>query len=169
MTAKEIQTEFIKTYLKPTLKNYGYKTAGQTWWKGMGDFFIVINLQNSQWNSKEDVSFCFNTGVALTLIDKKKASYNDIFPPLRHEVYLTEKRRQFLKEQYGGLGYSIRDNTDLDDFIADFKVDFEGSVLKSLEELKTIEDCAVLYEKFQAEIFFKNSKFKNWKQQINND
>ena len=38
----------------------------------MGDFFIIINLQNSQWNSKEELSFCLNIGVALTekLADK---------------------------------------------------------------------------------------------------
>jgi len=42
MTAKELQIEFIKTYLKPTLKLHNYKTSGQTWWKNMGDFFIVI-------------------------------------------------------------------------------------------------------------------------------
>ncbi|MGJ7032559.1 DUF4304 domain-containing protein [Niabella hirudinis] len=67
MTAKDIQTDFIKTYLKPTLKEHGYKTSGQTWRKSMGDFFIVINLQNSRWNSKEELSFCLNIGVACGL------------------------------------------------------------------------------------------------------
>lgn len=52
MNAKEKQTEFIKGYLKPKLKDEGFGTSGQTWWKNKGDFFIVINLQNSQWNSK---------------------------------------------------------------------------------------------------------------------
>ena len=71
---KDIQKEFIKSYLKPTLKEHGYKTSAQTWWKNMGDFFIVINLQNSSLNSKEELSFCLNIGVALTekLADKKK-------------------------------------------------------------------------------------------------
>jgi len=74
MTAKDKQTEFIKTYLKPTLKSHDYRTSGQTWWKNMGDFFVVINLQNSQFNNKEELSFCLNIGVALTekLADKEK-------------------------------------------------------------------------------------------------
>jgi hypothetical protein len=46
MTAKDIQTTVLKTYLKPTLKSHGYQTSGQTWWKNMGDFYAVINLQN---------------------------------------------------------------------------------------------------------------------------
>lgn len=77
MTAKEKQTYFIKTYLKPTLKTFGYQMSGQTWWKDKGDFFTLINLQNFSWNSKDKVDFCFNIGVALKAImkdvDKKKA------------------------------------------------------------------------------------------------
>jgi len=153
MTAKEIQTEFIKTYLKPTLKSYGYKTAGQTWWRDMGDFFTVINLQNSQWNSKEDLSFCFNIGMALTnrLKDKKKAGYFDIVGiPLRHQAFLSENRNQVLNDGSGGLGYRITNNTDLIIFIKEFKIDFEYSILKPLDELKTIKDWLAFYEKFDV-------------------
>ena len=65
MTAKEKQTEFIKNYLKPTLKKFGYLTSGQTWWKDKGEFFNVVNLQNYSWNSKDSVDFRFNIGIAL--------------------------------------------------------------------------------------------------------
>ena len=58
MTAKDKQIEFIKTYSKPKLKEEGFRTSGQTWWKIKDDFFVVINLQNSQRNSKEELSFC---------------------------------------------------------------------------------------------------------------
>lgn len=44
MTAKEKQTYFVKTYLKPTLKTFGYQTSGQTWWKNKGDFFYLNKL-----------------------------------------------------------------------------------------------------------------------------
>jgi len=153
MTAKEIQTEFIKTYLKPILKLHDYKTSGQTWWKNMGDFFIVINLQNSQWNSKEEISFCLNIGVALTerLADKekKKATYNDIETLLREDAYLTEERAKIKKEKGGWLGYKITDTTNLNDFVADFKIDLENNILKRLDDLKTLKDCVVFYEKFE--------------------
>lgn len=151
-TAKDIQTDFIKTYLKPTLKEQGYKTSGQTWWKNMGDFFIVINLQNSQWNSKEELSFCLNIGVALTekLSDKekKKATYYDIVTELREDAYLTEERQQKKKEQGGWLGYKITDTTNISDFIAEFKIDLEDNILKELDKLKTLKDCVLYYERF---------------------
>ncbi|MBZ4033182.1 DUF4304 domain-containing protein [Flavobacterium sp. 17A] len=57
MNAKEKQLEFIKSYLKPTLKNLEYKTSGQTWWKDKGDFYTLINLQNFSWNTKDRVNF----------------------------------------------------------------------------------------------------------------
>jgi len=150
MTAKEKQTEFIKTYLKPTLKLHGYKTSGQTWWKNMGEFFIVINLQNSQWNSKEGVSFCLNIGVALTELlkdkEKKKATYFDIKTNLREDAYMTEERKS--QKIWGGLGYEITDTTNLSYFISDFKIDLEDHILKRLDELKTLKDCVLFYEKF---------------------
>ena len=151
-TSKDIQTEFIKTYLKPTLKEHGYKTSGQTWWKGMGDFFIIINLQNSQWNSKEELSFCLNIGVALSekLADKekKKATYFDVATPLREDAYLTQERQKIKKAKGGWLGYKITDKTNINDFIADFKIDLESNILKQLDELKTLKDCVLFYEKF---------------------
>jgi hypothetical protein len=150
-TAKDIQIDFIKAYLKPTLKAYGYKTTGQTWWKNMGNFFIVINLQNSQWNSKKELSFCLNIGVALTekLADKekKKATYFDLATPVREDAYLTEERKQ-AKKYKGGLGYKITDKTDVTEFITDFKIDFEDNILKILDGFKTLSDCVIFYEKF---------------------
>jgi Domain of unknown function (DUF4304) len=151
-TSKEIQKEFIKTYLKPTLKEHGYKTSGQTWWKSMGDFFLIINLQNSQWNSKEELSFCLNIGVALTkkLADKekKKATYFDLATPLREDSYLTEARQKIKKVKGGWLGYKITDTTNINEFIADFKIDLENNILEQLNELKTLKDCVLFYEKF---------------------
>jgi hypothetical protein len=153
MSAKEIQKELIKSYLKPTLKSHGYNTSGLTWWKNMGDFFLVINLQNSQWNSQEELSFCLNIGVALTekLADKekKKATYFDLGAQLREDAYLTPERQQNKKDQGGWLGYKITNKTNLSTFINDFKIDLEDNILRQLEALKTLKDCVLFYEKFE--------------------
>lgn len=119
----------------------------------MGDFFTVINLQNSQWNSKDELSFCLNIGVALTekLADKekKKATYFDVATPLREDAYLTEERIQIKKDKGGWLGYKITDKTNLRNFIADFKIDLEDNILIRLDELKTLNNCVLFYEKFE--------------------
>lgn len=152
MTSKDIQKEFIKSYLKPTLKEHGYKTSAQTWWKNMGDFFIVINLQNSSFNSKEELSFCLNIGVALTekLADKKKqkATYFDSSMPLREDAYLSEERQNLKKSKGGWLGYKITDKTNVNDFIADIKIDLEENILEQLGKFRTLKDCVLFYDKF---------------------
>ncbi len=152
MTAKDKQIEFIKTYLKPKLKEEGFRTSAQTWWKINDDFFVVINLQNSQWNSKEELSFCFNIGVGLTenLSDpnKKKATYFDVATELREDAYLSDKRNKHKYRQDSWLGYLLTDKTDLDDFKNELKNDFENDILPKLNGLETIQDCLEFYRQF---------------------
>lgn len=153
MNAKEIQNEFVKFYLKPTLKSHGYQTSGQTWWKNMGDFFIIISLQNSQWNSKEKVSFCFNIGIALTQnlrdVNKKKASHFDIVTYTREDTYLSDNRQKHSFRKDGWLGYLITDETNLAEFILELRIDIENEILNKLEKLQTLKDCVDFYGDFK--------------------
>ena len=143
MNAKEKQKTFITGYLKPSLKEHGYRTNGNTWWLEKDNFFVVINLQNSQWNSKDKVSFCLNIGPALTSTlrdpQKRKASYFDLTVNLREDSFLSEIRRKqpFHK---GWLGYLITDSTDLAEFTKEFVVDFEHEILTNLNRLKSMDD-----------------------------
>lgn len=141
MTAKEKQTAFIKTYLKPVLKLHGYSISGQTWWKDKGEFFNVINLQNYSWNSKDSVDFRFNVGIALRAIladkQKRKATYNDLVIHLDEGAFLPDRKsRKFANNQ----GYSITEETDLDEFISVFKSDWETYILPKLDEPKSLQD-----------------------------
>jgi hypothetical protein len=149
MTAKEIQTEFIKSYLKPTLKQFGYQSSGQTWWKNKGDFFNVINLQNYSWNSKDSVDFRFNIGIALTATlkdeQKKKATYNDLVVNLSEGAFLPDRgKRKFENNQ----GYSITNKATLNELISELKEDFEVYILPGLDNPKTLKDCVDFYGKF---------------------
>lgn len=148
MTAKEQQAEFIKAYLKPTLKQHGYQTTRQTWWKNQGDFFIIIHLQNFSWNSKDSVDFCFNIGIGATatLIDpaKRKAEYNDLTIHVREGFYLPESRKQHKYRQNNG--YAIKSDADPEDFKKEMGHDFENEILPRLAGLKTLKDCLNYYE-----------------------
>jgi hypothetical protein len=149
VTAKEKQTEFIKVYLKPTLKEFGYQTSGQTWWKDKGEFFNVINLQNYSWNSKDSVDFRFNVGIALkaTVKDaqKKKATYNDLTVHVGEGTFLPDAtQRKFGNNQ----GYSLTSNTDLNEFINALKEDFETFILPGLDKPKSLRDCIQFYGQF---------------------
>lgn len=152
MTAKDKQNEFLKAYLKPIFKEEGFNTTGQNWWKDKGDFFLVINLQNSQWNSSDSLSFCFNIGVALTkkLRDpaKKKATYQDIGTNVREDSFLPEERNKHKYRKDGWLGYLLTNETDIKDFIRELKIDFEENILPKLNSLYTLSDCLRFFEQF---------------------
>ena len=152
-TSQEIQAELIKTYIKPTLKSCGYKTSGRTWWKDLGDFFTVINLQTSQWSNKEKLSFCLNIGIGLTstLAEKGKVrpTQFDAITYLRQNAFLSAERLEHLKKCGGGLGYVITRTTNLDEFVADFKIDFEGCILHRLDTFRTLQDCVAFHDRFE--------------------
>ena len=150
MTAKDKQTDFIKFFLKPTLKEWGYQTSGLTWWKDKGEFFNVINLQNYSCNTKENVDFRFNIGVALkaTVKDekKRKATYHDLSVHLDEGAFLPDrKNRKFGNNQ----GYSITGATDLKEFTESLKTDFESYILPELEKINSLEECLIFYGQFE--------------------
>jgi len=149
MTAKEKQSIVIKTYLKPTLKLHKYLTNGQTWWRDQGDFFIIINLQNFSFNTKDHVTFCFNIGIALKAVMKNLANrspgYHDLTVMVREGAYINDSRKNKFRTNNG---YIINSDSDIKDFIKELKIDFEDEILQKLSELKAIEDCVQFYEKF---------------------
>jgi hypothetical protein len=150
MTAKDKQSILIKTYLKSLLKRHGYLTNVKTWWRDQGDFFIVINLQNFSWNSKEDVTFCFYVGIALKTAMKNpksnKPTLYDLTVPIRHGAYLPDSRKA--GRYKNKTGYIINANTDINDFIKEMAIDFEEEILPQLDKLKTVADCVSYYEPF---------------------
>ena len=144
MTGKEIQKEVIKVYLKPTLKDYGFKTSGQTWWKDKGEFFTLINLQNFSWNNMDSVDFCFNIGIAIKANVKNidKPTVHDLTVYLREDFYLSHRLFNKFRNK---TGYTITDKTNLENFIKSIKTDFEDKIIPFLENLNSIKDCIDKY------------------------
>ena len=150
MNAKEKQTKFIKLHLKPFLKSRDYKNSNQTWWKDRGDFYNVINLQNFSWNSKDKIDFIFNLGIALkaTLKDRtlKKVTHFDCVTHLGDVAFLPDsKNRRF----GSNLGYEIKSETDLDDFMISFFNDFSNYVLPKFEEPSNLKELIVFYKQYE--------------------
>lgn len=149
MTAKENQEILIKTYLKPLLKEKGYKTSGNNWWKNNIGFYYVINLQNFSFNSKDNIDFCFNIGIALEkfIADKtrKKVTGYDIAIPCREQSFISKNRQEHKFRK--NLGFHIEANTNMEDFKTEFRIDFEQNILPILESLNSIEECIEFYDK----------------------
>jgi len=151
MSAKDKQKIFIKTYLKPTLKKWGYQTSGQKWWKDCGDFFIAIHLVNSSYNTRDEVRFHFAIGPVIKrdLSDpaKKKIAWRDMrFSHFDETAHMAEKQRNPFRRNNQNI-YILKDDTNLEDFLSEISLDFEKEVLTSLEKLQTLEDWVEFFER----------------------
>jgi hypothetical protein len=92
-----------------------------------------MNLQNFSWNAKNDVTFCFNIGIALKSTMKdvlKKPSYFDLTTHIRESAFLSDSRKNIHRVE---TGYIIKPNADIKDFIKELSVDFETEILPKLD------------------------------------
>ena len=149
MNAKEKQTEFIKLHLKPYLKNHGYKNSNQTWWKDRGDFYNVINLQNYSWNTRDEVDFRFNLGIALkkNVKDKtlKKITHFDTVTHLDEGVFLPNRK---VGKYRNNQGYEIKIDTDLTDFIISFFDELTEHILPNFEKQNNLKELLDFYKQY---------------------
>lgn len=143
MTAKEKQLTFIKDSLKELLKNEGYKTSGNKWWKLNGPFFNFIELQNFSWNSQNSVDFCFNftTGLTSDIKNADKPTIHDGIPYIR-ESYFKVTESDYWK---GANGYHIDDKTDLNKFTEPVLNDFKSLIIPKFSLLTNKESIARFY------------------------
>lgn len=149
MNAKEKQIDFINTYFKPTLKKYGYRFYGQTYFKLGGEIIPLINFQNYSWNSQNNVEFRFNIGFTtndnIKNAKKAKISFSESWVQLSEGDYLEKENHSFRNE----IGYVIDDSTDLSDFTLELRDDFEKHILPKLDSMKTIDDCLDFHKKIE--------------------
>jgi len=135
MDAKDKERQVIARYLKPTLKAAGFRTRALTWWRFSEDICLILNLQNSQWNSKDHVSFWLNFGPALSsAVRAGHVSHYQNVASVREDSFLPEVRRRS-RIHRSGLGYCIDMETDVDLFIEEFSVDVEEYILPAIGRL----------------------------------
>ncbi|WP_461733087.1 DUF4304 domain-containing protein [Enterococcus sp. LJL128] len=61
LTPVEKRNIIVKQVIKPLLKKNGFSTAGLTWYREIGDSYLIIHMMNSQFNSNSTgASFRFH-------------------------------------------------------------------------------------------------------------
>jgi len=61
------EKKHLESILKPVLKAEGFRKKGGTWWRSLGEFIQVINIQGSQFSKR----FYINLGVYIKDIGEK--------------------------------------------------------------------------------------------------
>ena len=76
----------------------------------------------------------------------EKPKYSDLTIFVRDGAYLSDSRKSGMYKNQ--TGYIIREDTGIDNFIEEFKIDFEGDIFPTLAKLVTLNDCVEYYQKF---------------------
>lgn len=143
LTAKEKQIIFIKESLKPLLKEAGYRTYRNRWWKINEPFFNLLELQNFSWNNRNSVNFCFNftTGFVKDIADLDKPNIHEGILYIRENYFNIPNNQFWLK----GNGYHIDDKTDLALFTQQITNDFKIMILPKFSQLITDDAIRLFY------------------------
>lgn len=130
MTDRDFKSEFdsiIKEVIAPIFKANGFKKNGNNFYRDLGEVGQAFNVQQSQWNSKDDKTFVFNLG----LLDKEiqKEIYQRELPKFPKEYDCEIRLRQGQLMNKGDVWYYLNKRTDLEKLKAQIVNDLEKFVL----------------------------------------
>lgn len=130
MTNRDIKSEFdsiIKDVIAPFFKANGFKKNGNNFYRDLGEVGQAFNVQQSQWNSKDDKTFVFNLG----LIDKE--IQNEIYQrelpkfPKEYDCEIRLRHGQLMNK--GDVWYELNKLTTLEKLKAQIENDLKEFVL----------------------------------------
>ncbi|MBR9920984.1 MAG: DUF4304 domain-containing protein [Bacteroidetes bacterium] len=135
MTDRDFKSEFdsiIKEVIAPIFKANGFKKNGNNFYRDLGEVGQAFNVQQSQWNSKDDKTFVFNLG----LLDKEIQNivYQRELPkfPKEYDCEIRLRHGQLLNK--GDIWYDLNKRTDLEKLKIQIIKDVENYVLPFLDK-----------------------------------
>jgi len=158
MKPKEKRDIVIKEIYKPLLKEAGFKTSRNDWWKELDDGYLLIHIQNSQYSL---YNACFRMNICA-------AGKEDIIDEIKNQWMYCQMKdlNQFHFLPHGGLTspYCSGDMYEIDGLKAylpldtpidvirkDFREDFEVWILPELKKIHSMKDWEKLYQEKQEQ------------------
>lgn len=145
-TPSELKFDLIvKHGFHSMLKPAGFKRKGNNFYRQLKDLGHIVNIQKSQWGSKNDIKFTINSGIF------SPEYWRGLFYNQRKEmpVYPTEpeclvrKRIGALRGQ-GDTWYEVDVNTDEVDLVADMRENVEQYILPWFNGIQSTQDFITL-------------------------
>lgn len=139
----------VKQVIKPLLKKHGFSTTGTDWYRETDNSYIIIHMQNSQFNSTATgACFCFHISASPKDEIEEKLSnqwmYNQAYE-LKQFAFLPYCG--MLSTYYAGDWYQIDGYKDylptdvpVEDICRQIGEDFEVYILPELSAVKSFED-----------------------------
>jgi len=75
----------VDKFIKPVMSAHGFRKDKFTWNRGKTDIIHMLDIQQSQWNSKDDISFTINVG-ACVMRERQIFNGGKEIPRFIHEI-----------------------------------------------------------------------------------
>ncbi|SNZ21129.1 DUF4304 domain-containing protein [Cohaesibacter gelatinilyticus] len=139
--------QIVSQYIAKNLKANGFKKKRLTWNKRIGEYVQVVNVQKSQWNTEEDISFTINWGISFDYVYQALwgkspplfISETDSFPRFRvGNLPIVDKK---LSE----IWWNCDPDTGIEPIGAEIIKQMEEVILPNLEKLSNYKEICNLY------------------------
>lgn len=159
MPASEKRKRIVREIVKPLLKEAGFRTKGQDWWRELEDGWLLVHMKSSQFNGPStgcnfQFDFSASTYEEIQGDITKQWIYHQMCD-LSHCDFLPYAG--MLSPYYGARDYHIDGyenylpkDEPLERIMAQVQSDFEDFILPQLQKVHSVADWRKLYEEKQT-------------------
>ena len=142
----EFFNTFLKTELKPFMKNKNFKISGQHFYLERDDLTAFISIEKSSWNFKDSFTFCFKATVFDKVAYKYLGEYSKI-PKIPHNTLfnIIDTSVIALKSEKTDR-YSLGFDSDIEEFKTTIFSHLQNILIPFVESLKTGQDLIPIYK-----------------------
>jgi len=138
----EVKFELIvKEGFHEILKPLGFKKKGNNFYRQLKDLGHIVNIQKSQWGSKNDITFTINCGIFSPEFWRGWA-YNEgkKVPEYPTEPSCLVRRRIGRLRHKGDTWYDVNENADENNLIAQMKENTSQYILPWFNNFQSTQD-----------------------------
>lgn len=143
---KESFNQIITEIIKPKLTSIGFKKSGNTFRRKENDFLIIFDIWKSSWNSANDISFWFETGVFMESFYRFMFNEESKKSIRTNHCSMRLHSGSILHKGVPCYDYRLTENNE-ESLRNEIINDLDNSFLPFLNKLKSIEDILIFGEK----------------------
>lgn len=157
MSMQNVLKQIIKDTITPLFKAKEFKKKGNNFAKVFPDFAWVVNIQNSKWNTKEEIEFIFNTGI---FSDKVFGTFYKSEPPqFPTEIFSVLRLSVTELKGHSDEWYKLTSTTEIEEVKRQVQRDIEHVIFPHFEQFQTIEDLINEMKSREEQGWFENPHF----------
>jgi hypothetical protein len=144
---RDLTDEFqilIKTIIAPMMKEFGFKKSNLNFNKTLDDLVQYVNVQRSQWNHVDRISFTLNLGFynsRLYLISQNKIEQPKFIREYNCFAWIRTGKLIYNHDYW----YELNQDTKYEDIAEKIEKDMKGYVIPMFQELNTLNSLIELF------------------------